>query len=131
MSDFVFKSVPMGFERLDKFPFDKTSVWDTLAEAQAYASSPTACDLQLIGVNNGGKPQAYIVYSGQLYPVGGGTQTKVIASESEMLALTDIEIGTMVFRTDIGKYFILVNSDTSQIDSWMTETKESLQWGSF
>lgn len=121
-----------AFARANPYPLDVSTVFDSLSAATSYVTNdPTSYDLQIIGVNNGGKPECYIVYSKQLFPVGGSSQTQVVSSEEEMLALEDIKVGTMVFRSDNGRFYILVAEDASNNENWKTETQTELQWGSF
>lgn len=118
-----------AYARGNALPLDASSVFDSVEEAQNYAANdPTSYNLQIIGVMNGNKPEAYIVYDKALYPVGAVTNL-VAADESEMLGYTDIDIGTTVFRTDVSKYYILVGNDPSDINNWRTEESEALFWG--
>lgn len=120
-----------AFARANPYPIDVSAVYDTLEAATNYASTdPTAYDLQVVGVNNGGKPECYIVFNKKLYPVGG-SQTIVVKNEEEMLGLTDAKVGTMVFRSDLGRFFILIQENPAEKNNWKTESKQEPQWGSF
>ena len=46
------------------------------------------------------------------------TDTVVVNSEAEMLALQNVSVGDIAIRTDVYKSFILKNSDQSLIGSW-------------
>lgn len=135
VKDFSYMEFPMSIARQDGFPLDKYQLFFSLEDATNFAStSPLAYPTFIIGVINEQDQTAdnYIIqYDGTLKPLGGsGSKTKIVASESEMLALTDVEVGQTVFRTDINRTYILISSDPSQISSWRTENIEStLTWG--
>lgn len=126
VKDFSYMEFPMSIARQDGFPLDKYQLFFSLEDATNFAStSPLAYPTFIIGVINEQDQTAdnYVIqYDGTLKPLGGsGSKTKIVASESEMLALTDVEIGQTVFRTDINRTYILVNSDSTQVSSWRTE----------
>lgn len=46
------------------------------------------------------------------------TDTVVVNSEAEMLALQNVSVGDIAIRTDVYKSFILTNSDQTLLGSW-------------
>lgn len=45
--------------------------------------------------------------------------------------MANAKVGTMVFRSDLGRFFILTQEDPSDKNNWKTESKQEPQWGSF
>lgn len=56
------------------------------------------------------------------------TDTFVVNSEAEMLALQNISIGDIAIRTDVYKSFILKNSDQTQLTSWQEVLSPTSQY---
>lgn len=132
VKNFQSMEFPMSIARQDGFPLDKYQLFFSMEEATEFASkSPLAYPTFVIGVVDEASRTAknYVIqYDGSLKPLDELSITKVVASESEMLALTDINVGQTVFRTDISRTYILTGSDSSKLENWKTEDT-ALKWG--
>lgn len=56
------------------------------------------------------------------------TDTFVVNSEAEMLALQNVSIGDIAIRTDVYKSFILKSSDQTQLISWQEVLSPTSQY---
>ena len=120
------------FSRMEGKPLDSSEIYYSLDDARTYAASAVAYVGQTIKVVDeaNGKATAYLIKNtaGDLQEVGSGAGSIVVSSESEMLALTDIKNGQMVFRSDKGVFFVLTNeTNISSLDSW-TEQSGGSTW---
>ena len=86
---YAFMEFPLSMSRQDAFALDKTSVWASLAEAQAYAQSdPRAYVGQTISVVENGVSTAYQIKNaaGELEKLGstGAAADMDVATEEEI-----------------------------------------------
>lgn len=133
--DLALMSFGNTFARLGNTPLDSTEIWYSLSEAQEYAKGQSAYVGQIIKVvdESNNKTTAYIIkdVSGNLQELGSASSTssKVVEDEEEMLALTDIKNGQMVFRKDTGTFFILVDeTNITDLNSWMEQSSSGAVW---
>ena len=83
---------PLAMQRQDAFSLDKTEVWASLAEAQAYAQTdPTAYVGQKIAVVvDGVAKQHNIKNAGDLEELGAGSGTNYdVATDDEVSSMLD------------------------------------------
>jgi hypothetical protein len=84
---------PLAMQRQDAFSLDKTEVWASLAEAQAYAQTdPTAYVGQKIAVVVDGVAKQYHIKNaaGDLEELGAGSGTNYdVATDDEVSSMLD------------------------------------------
>ena len=88
---YPFMEFPLSMARQDAFPLDKTTVFQSLEDAQAYAASdPTAYVGQHLSVVIDGVSSPYHIKNekGDLEPLGGAADEN-IATDDEVLAMLD------------------------------------------
>ena len=85
--------LPLGFERLNNFPIDSTSTFETLAALQTYASS-----------NN-------VAYSGQICSVTENNKAYIITSDKGILEIGSGSFDAYGFATsgDLSGYYPIDN----------------------
>lgn len=92
----------VAFKRGNPLPLDDSSVFQSYEAATTYAASATAYPGQIIAVVASDATTIYAINQlGELQELGGSNAPMLfVATESEMLALTDIEVGQQVYRED-------------------------------
>lgn len=120
-------SAGVAFTRTNALPIDDKSVFSTLEAAQTYAQSATAYPGQVIAVVLSDKTDVYVInQTGELQSIASSTSPMIFKdSESEMLALTDIEAGQQVYRTDTNTIWIFKGGDASQLSNWVESAAQN------
>lgn len=95
--DFVMRSQAQVFQRVNPAPLDKYSVFSSLAEAEAYASSnPVAYAGQLVAVVTGSDVKVYVINDGKLDTIGGGAIQVSTYTDAIAAAKAD-NIGSIIY----------------------------------
>lgn len=112
--------VGVSINRSNPLPLDSNSVFKSYSDAETYAAGVLAYPGQVIAVVDVDKTTCYVLDGNKaLQPVGSASSTtQVVASQEEMLALTDIEKGQMVYRTDTKTTWVFIGEDPSSLDDW-------------
>lgn len=125
-------AMPLAMGRTEPQPLDTTSIWYSLESAQNYATTNGAAYVgQILTVvdESNSKATAYIIKdtAGNLQEVGSGTASPMlfVDSESAMLALTDIEAGQQVYRTDTKTIWIFKGGDAGQLSNWVESASQN------
>ena len=120
-------SAGVAFTRTNALPIDDKSVFSTLEAAQTYAQSATAYPGQVVAVVLSDKTDVYVInQTGELQSIASSTSPMIFKdNESEMLALTDIEAGQQVYRTDTNTIWIFKGGDASQLSNWVESAAQN------
>lgn len=120
-------SAGVAFTRTNALPIDDKSVFSTLEAAQTYAQSATAYPGQVVAVVLSDKTDVYVInQAGELQSIASSTSPMIFKdTESEMLALTDIEAGQQVYRTDTNTIWIFKGGDASQLSNWVESAAQN------
>lgn len=96
-NDFVMRSQAQVFQRVNPAPLDKYSVFSSLTEAEAYASSnPVAYAGQLVAVVTESDVKVYVINDGKLDTIGGGAIQVSTYSDALAAAKAD-NIGSIIY----------------------------------
>ncbi len=93
---FTSMEFPLAIRRQDAFALDPTEVWTSLEAAKEYAKNdPTAYVGQEIAVIVNGVSKRYQIKntSGDLEPIGGSVDEKLIATDAEAAEMLDEVFG--------------------------------------
>lgn len=111
-----FFSLPIPIKRLNPTPNDSTSVWDTVENATAYASSATAYIGQLIYVQEDGKYYKVVEDGIEEFKSGSGSVDPL--TKDEILAICKMETS----EGEGGTYTELINVDELPTENINTRT---------
>ena len=117
----------VAFKRTNALPIDANSVFSTLESAQEYIANGAAYPGQVIAVVLADKTDVYVInHLGDLQSIASSSSPMMFKdSESEMLAITGIEAGQQVFRTDTKTIWIFKGGDPSQISNWVESAAQN------
>ena len=128
--DNAYMEFPLQISRQYGAPIDKYSIFYSQLEATTYATtSPLAYVGQIIVVVLDDSTTPYLISNtaGDLVEVGKGINKPMlfVATESEMLALQDVEVGQQVYREDKKTIWIFKGGDTSQLANWVESAAQN------
>lgn len=124
--------LPKGYQRLDAFPLDETEIYETLALATTYATSPSAYAGQVISVvdDTGNTSKAYIIYPDlTLSEIGSGGGSSITASNGLTLTGSDVALGgTLTQDTTISGPFQFEINTTGIDGIYLTDNSGDGVW---
>lgn len=128
--DNSYMEFPLQISRQYGAPIDKYSIFYSQEEATTYATtSPLAYVGQIIVVVLDDSTTPYLISNtaGELVEVGKGANKPMlfVASEAEMLALQDVEVGQQVYREDKKTIWIFKGGDASQLANWVESAAQN------
>lgn len=128
-----------AFDTDGAFPLDVRAWFGSYESAQAAAA--TAVEIgstdskyfygQQLYVFDGTSAKTYLIQADKsLKEIGSdSTPMKFVASESEMLALTNISVGQEVFREDTKTIWIFKGGDASDVNNWTESASQNdIKW---
>ena len=117
----------VAFKRGNPLPLDDSSVFQSYEAATTYAASATAYPGQIIAVVASDATTIYAINQlGELQELGGSNAPMLfVATESEMLALNDIEVGQQVYREDTHTIWLFKGGDATSISNWVESAAQN------